>query len=232
LKPQRRLLSRFFVGGMAALLPTIITLYIVYRVAAFVHESLGQPINHAFGQLPFVDEERVPWIFGDAVGLLLVLLVCMFVGFVLTSFIGRRIFHSLEGRIARLPVMRVIYPPIKQVTDFLVSDKARPFGRVVAVEYPRKGVYSVGFVTNDGLKDLHNADGEKLIGVFVPSSPTPVTGYAVLVPESELISLDMTVDEALRFIISGGVLVSPGAGQQKPVAEGNEQALAPQASAR
>jgi uncharacterized membrane protein len=206
----RSTLGRFFVQGIAALLPTLITLYIAYSVAVFVHDRLGAPINRAIARLPLIEEGDFPRLLGDAVGVLLILVGCMFVGFVVTSLIGRRIFAGIEGWLARLPLVRTIYPPIKQVTDFFLTRRTRPFSDVVAVEYPRRGTYSLGFVTGAGLKDVRDDDGNQMVSVFIPSSPTPMTGYVILVPASELKSLSMTVDDALRFTISAGVLAPRG----------------------
>ena len=206
--PRERstLLTRFFVRGIAALLPTMLTVFIVYRIADFVHQNLGQPINDAIGGLPFVNKDALPVFLGDAVGVLFILLACMMVGFVLTSFIGRRMFAALERWLVRLPVLRTIYHPIKQVTDFFLTDQTRAFSRVVAVEYPRRGCYSLGFVTGGSLPEIRTPSGEMLVSVFIPSSPTPITGYVILFPESEIRPLDLTVDDVLRFTISGGVL--------------------------
>ena len=207
------LLNRFFIRGIAALLPTMLTLYILYLIWDFVNRKLGEPINRIIGRLTLIGEAKVPAALGTAIGVLLILLVCMLVGFLLTSFIGRRVFRSIEQSLSRLPFLRAIYPPIKQVTDFFVSERGQPFRSVVAVEYPRKGVYSLGFVTGAGLKGVQTASGQKLVSVFIPSSPTPMTGYVVLVPEADVTPLDMSVDAVLRFTISGGVLVPPAQGQ-------------------
>ena len=209
-RSRSSLLTKFFIRGIAALLPTMLTVFIVYRIAVFVHANLGTPLNNLITRLmPFLAQHGYSRLLGDAVGVLLVLIICMFVGFVLTSFIGRRIFASIERTLIRLPVLRAVYPPIKQVTDFFLSEDARAFSRVVAVEYPRKGIYSIGFVTGTTIEKITDARGQKLVSVFIPSSPTPMTGYVILFPDSDLLSLDLTVEEALRFTVSAGVL-SPG----------------------
>ena len=228
------LLSRFFFRGIAALVPTLLTGYIIFRIGTFVDQNLGQPINRAIGRLPGVNPEKLSWVLGDAIGILLVLLGCMLVGFVVTSFIGRRLFMLVEAWLGRIPLLRAIYPPIKQVSDFFLSESGRTFGRVVVVEYPRRGLYSLGFVTSQGMKDVRGPDGTPLIAVFIPSSPTPMTGYVIMLPESEVKPLDLSVDEALRFTISGGVLVPPsqqhvgGAVPQIPASTGRPEAANPQ----
>jgi uncharacterized membrane protein len=106
-----------------------------------------------------------------------------------------------------VPVIRKVYPYIKQLVDFLISDEDKPkFSRVVAVEYPRKGIWSVGFMTGGSLQSIETQLPDS-ITVFIPSSPTPFTGYTITVQRKDSIDLPITVEEAIRFAVSGGVLV-------------------------
>jgi uncharacterized membrane protein len=109
----------------------------------------------------------------------------------------------------RLPILRRIYPGAKQVSEFFFSEGKVEFRRVVAIEYPRRGLWSIGFVTGRGFQALMRQAEQELLTVFVPSSPTPITGYIVAVPRREVIDLPITVDEALPFLISGGVIMPP-----------------------
>ncbi|QNN21305.1 DUF502 domain-containing protein [Planctomycetales bacterium ZRK34] len=151
------------------------------------------------------------WAVMDLVGLLIAAVLIYFVGRVLGSFIGRRIYGRLELLLQRVPVFKQVYPHVKQVTDFLVggsSDKMR-FSKVVAVEYPRKGIWSVGLVTGDTMRNIQERAGVECMTIFVPSSPTPFTGYVITVPIADTIELDIPIDAALKFTISGGVIVPP-----------------------
>jgi uncharacterized membrane protein len=130
----------------------------------------------------------------------------MVLGLLLTSFIGARVFRAVENSLGRIPLFSSVYKPIRQVTDFFLSDKTHQFRSVVAVEYPRKGMYSVGFVTSSGLKDVKTPDGRRMVNIFIPSSPTPFTGYVILVAEADIIQLPVPIDEAIRFTVSGGVI--------------------------
>jgi uncharacterized membrane protein len=124
-----------------------------------------------------------------------------------------------------VPVVKQVYPYVKQVVDFLFSDDSpMEFNRVVALEYPRKGLWSVGFVTGDSLRTLRESSG-KAVSVFIPSSPTPFTGYTITVPVEELIEMPISVEEAIRFAISGGVLIPdhqipPGGANAPPAQSG------------
>jgi len=142
----------------------------------------------------------------NLIGFLIAIIVVYFVGFFLASFIGRASLRFVEGTLGRMPLVRAIYPNIKQVTDFLFGEQKLEFSGVVAVPYPRQGIWSIGLLTGSPMKALQEGAEEELVTVFIPSSPTPVTGYTITVPRRDLIELTISIDEALRFIISAGVI--------------------------
>lgn len=143
----------------------------------------------------------------DIIGLLLAIVAVYMVGRLLGGYIGRKLYGRVERLIASIPLFKQVYPYVKQVVDFLFGDdKAMSFSSVVIIEYPRRGIWSIGFRTGGALRGMDMTTGE-LATVFIPSSPTPFTGYTVTLPATELIDLPITVEEALRFIISGGVLM-------------------------
>jgi len=110
--------------------------------------------------------------------------------------------------VMRIPLVRAIYPAVKQITDFLLSERSSQFqqSRVVAIQPHEKGIWSIGLVTGPGVKSLSDATGTDMVTVFVPSSPTSFSGYVLVVPRSEVIDLPLKVEEAMRLLISGGVL--------------------------
>jgi uncharacterized membrane protein len=148
---------------------------------------------------------RVPPFFGVMISILLVL----WLGWLVGGFVGRRLVSRLDQTMYAIPVVKSVYPYSKQLVEFFFADRTLEFDTVVAVPYPSKGLWSVGFVTSSALKTLRAATGKRLVSVFVPSSPMPMTGYTVFIDPSELISLPITVDEALRITMTGGVLVPP-----------------------
>jgi uncharacterized membrane protein len=213
--PRKRRITRFLLTGLATLLPVVLTGYIIVAVYRFVDKNLGQWLARAIeaSLKPFVAD--IAWTHpvvrgaGNVVAVGVVLLASISVGALAGSLIGRRIIRVGEHLFLKVPFIRVIYPYVKQVTDFVLSEKKITFRKVVAVPYPRKEVYSLGFVTGHGWRSINEASGEEMVQVFIPSSPTPVTGYVVFVPRGEVIELPITVDEALRFSISAGVIVPP-----------------------
>ena len=145
----------------------------------------------------------------DWIGILVAVLAVYFAGRLLGGFLGRRVQRGVEHIITSVPLFKQVYPYVKQVVDFLFSDdKPIQFNRVVVVEYPRTGIWSVGLVTGSTMKSIEDSSGEA-VTIFIPSSPTPFTGYTITVPRSEIRELPISIDEALRFTISGGVLVPP-----------------------
>ncbi len=156
------------------------------------------------------------WQVLDLAGLIVAVVLIYFAGLLVGSFIGRRIYHRGEELIHRLPLIRRVYPAMKQITDFFFGEKTaqEQFSRVVAVQYPRKGLWSVGLVTGSTMQLIQDKAGAECLTVFVPSSPTPFTGYVITVPVHDTIDLPISIEDALKFAVSGGVLVPPS--QQIP----------------
>lgn len=148
---------------------------------------------------------RVPAVVGLVGSMLLVLTLGSLAG----GYLGSRLLAQAERALHVIPVVRSIYPYTKQLVDFFLAERKYDFDTVVAVPYPRQGAWSLGFVTNSGLRTLREQSGRNLVCVFVPSSPMPMTGYTVFVPVEDLVPMPFTVDEALRVIVSGGVLTPP-----------------------
>jgi uncharacterized membrane protein len=141
------------------------------------------------------------------IGFVVALGLVFIAGFILASFVGKSILTRFESMMGKFPVVKIIYPYARQVVEFFMKEKAVTFNTVVAIEYPRRGIYSLGFVTGGGLKKITESVGRDMVNVFIPSSPTPVTGYLIFVPARDLIPLPISVDEAIRIAISGGVLI-------------------------
>ena len=136
------------------------------------------------------------------------ILILYFSGKFVAAGVGRILWTTTEKQVLqRLPLIRNVYSSVKQVTDFLLNEQEIEFTRVVAVEYPRKGIWTVGFVTSESMLDIHSAANEPMISVLIPTSPMPATGFTVNVKKSESIDLNISLDEALQFIVSCGVVV-------------------------
>jgi len=153
---------------------------------------------------------------GSVVGFLIALIAVCVVGALLASVVGRTLWRMVEKFIMNTPVLSKVYPYVKQVTDFLFAREEQeklPFSRVVAVEYPRKGIWSLGLVTGSGLEKVVDNVRKEFLTVLIPTSPTPFTGFVIMAPKEQTIDLDMTIEEAFRFTVSGGV-ITPGQKQK------------------
>ncbi|MCA9079076.1 MAG: DUF502 domain-containing protein [Planctomycetaceae bacterium] len=183
-----------------------------YRVYAKVAQSLppGQvPTSARAVYMEYVASQYLTGVVPLSV-LTIFLLVALlyFVGRFVSARVGRWIFSRVEDQIlGRLPVVRNVYGSVKQVTDFVFSEKQQvEYRRVVAVQYPREGVYTVGFVTGESFLEIALSAGEPCVAVLIPTSPMPMTGFTISVPRSEIIDLNITVEQAMQFCISCGVL--------------------------
>lgn len=154
--------------------------------------------------------------------LALFLALLYLLGKLLAAGIGRFFLHFVENLITRLPVIRNVYSAVKQVTDFALNENEMNFTRIVAVQYPRRGVWSVGFVTGEGMQEIKDAAGEPILTVLMPTSPMPATGFTISIPKSETINLNITIDQAIQFCVSCGVVV-PQHQQSRNVIDGEVQ---------
>ena len=137
----------------------------------------------------------------------LFILILYMLGKFLAAGMGRLVWATFENLIQRVPIIRNVYSAVKQVTDFVFTERDIEFNRVVAVEYPRKGVWSIGFVTGESMLDIRSSANEPVLSVLMPTSPMPATGFTITVRKSETIDLDITVDQAIQFVVSCGVVV-------------------------
>ncbi len=140
------------------------------------------------------------------IGFLIAMVLVYIVGRLLASYLGHKVWHLFEKMVGQIPGFKQVYPYIKKVTEYFLGDKKVEFNRVVLVEYPRKGIWSIGLVTGKGLTNLAESDGKETLAIFMPSSPTPFTGYVIHSEQSQVIDLPITIEEAIRFTVSGGVI--------------------------
>jgi len=147
------------------------------------------------------------------------------IGKLLAVRLGRMIYLYFEGLVNRLPLIRNVYSSVKQVTDFAFSEQEVQFNRVVAVEYPRKGVWSIGFVTGEGFAEVSQATGEPMLSLLMPTSPMPATGFTITVPKSQTIDLDLSIDQAIQFCVSCGVVVPDHQSARKLIRDIDHQKL-------
>jgi len=128
-------------------------------------------------------------------------------GLVTANYFGKSIVKAWDSFLDRIPLIRSIYSPLKKFSELVLSDQTQSFSKVLLIEYPRKGIYSLCFQTSKELGEVQNQAGEEMVCVYIPTTPNPTSGYIVLVPQNEVKELKMSVEDALKMIISLGVVV-------------------------
>ncbi len=154
----------------------------------------------------YVELRYLPRSFIVPLFLLIFLTVLYFLGRLFAHGLGRWFVTSAEAGINRIPIVNKVYGSVKQVTDFAFNERELEFNSIVAVEYPRKGIWSIGFVTGNGMPQMAASVGEPILAVLMPTSPMPMTGFTIQVRKSDTLDLDITLDEAIQFIVSCGVV--------------------------
>ncbi len=182
---------RYFVAGLATLFPVAVTMLLVWQIFLFTDGLLGRLLGI-----------KIP-----GLGLVVTLIVILVVGVFSIHFFGRVLFRTVETWLARLPFVRKIYPAVKQLAEFLFDETGRQtaFRRVVLVQYPRLGLYSVALVTNESSTTVTGRQ-QTLLTLMIPTPPSPLTGPIIFLPQEEVIPLQMTVEEAFKLVLSGGVV--------------------------
>lgn len=202
-------LKTIFTTGLLTILPLAVTIYVFYLVFNFLDNLVGDIIEALFNY-------RVPGI-GFAAGILLIMLV----GFIASNIIGSRLINFSDSIMQRLPLAKGIYSGSKQIIDAFTLQGKNAFQKVVLIEYPRKGLFVLGFVTGSSRGEIQTKTQEETLNIFVPTTPNPTSGMLILAPRHEVIELAMTVDQGMKVIISGG-LYSPGE-EQKKISESPEE---------
>ncbi|MEQ8206868.1 MAG: DUF502 domain-containing protein [Woeseia sp.] len=193
-------LRRYFVAGLLVWLPIAVTFLLLRFVVGVMDKTLQwlPPTYRPEEWLPFA----VP-----GLGLLLTLGLVLLTGVLAANIVGRSMVGLWESVLQRIPIVRSIYMSSKSFAEVVLSDSGQSFKKVLMLEYPRKGIYSLAFQTGTQLGEIEARTGKEVISCFVPTTPNPTSGFIIIVPKEDVIELDMQVDEALKMIISLGVVV-------------------------
>ena len=186
-------IRNYFIVGVVVLIPIGITIYLTIFLVAISSKILPKEINPNH-YLPY----DIP-----GVEIATAILLITIIGWLSLSFLGKKLLNVFNNILKRIPILRTIYPAIVQMTEtFTKTDKEKK--NVVLVEYPRKGTWAVGFATKENSGDISNKTNRKLINVFIPTTPNPTSGFLLMFPKEDVIYLDLTFEEASKFIISAG----------------------------
>ena len=199
---RRQLIKRYFITGLLIWVPLAITAWVLVLIVGTMDQSLRllPEAIHPRSVLGF----DIP-----GVGAILTLLIIVLTGLLAANFIGQRLVVWWEMLLARIPVVNSIYNSVKQVSDTLFSSSGNAFRQALLIEYPRRGAWTIAFLTvKPGGEVLRHLDGE-YVSVYVPTTPNPTSGFFLMLPRAEVIELEMSVDTALKYVISMGVVAPP-----------------------
>jgi len=218
-------IRNYFITGLIVLFPVVAT----WRLLVWLFNLLDEPLRGVIGRsIGYVSARwgidlpaEIP-----GLGLIITLIVVFLVGLLAANFIGRRLISYGEALMRRTPVVRTVYGTVKQLTDAFVRQDKTVFKRVAVIEYPRRGSYCLAFVTAEAPPGIKTATNKDLVGVFIPTTPNPTSGYLLYLPRHDITILDIPVDDGLKLIISGGVFAPageiPAGGLTTPEAPGGE----------
>lgn len=193
-------MRKYLIAGLLVWMPLGITFLVIRAIVGFLDKTLlllpaaYQPDNLLGFHIP-------------GLGVLLAVVLVLATGMIVANLLGRRLVNAWESLLSRIPLVRTLYAGIKQIMEAVLAADAKSFRRVLLVEYPRRGVWSLGFLTSDQLGEVQEKTESDVVGVFIPTTPNPTSGFVLMVPEHEVVYLDMTVEQGLKMIISMGTVV-------------------------
>ena len=214
--PRMSLGARFrnyFLAGILATAPLCITVYIAWQFVAWVDESVFALLPPEYDPKTYL-QFSVP-----GIGLIIALIGITLIGAITAGLLGRLIRQLMEAVVNRLPIIRTIYNLIKQVTETALANRAQAFRECALVEYPRKGSWTVGFITGTTAKEFEALTGEPMVNVFVPTTPNPTSGFLMFIPRREVHILDMSVEDGIKLVISLGLVLPPAIPPKPDVVE-------------
>lgn len=200
---KAKALRAYILAGLIVWLPILLTFGVLRFIVDLLDETLSL-LPYAYQPMQLLGM-RIP-----GLGVLLSLCLLITTGIVATNFLGQRLVQWGESLLARIPLVRTLYNAIKQVIHAIFSTNSQAFRKVVLLQYPRVGMWTIAFVTASGNQEINRQTGDSMLAVFVPTTPIPTSGFIMMVAQSEVKELAMTVDEALKFIISMGVMQPQG----------------------
>jgi uncharacterized membrane protein len=193
-------LRTYFFAGILITAPVSLTIYLAWLFITFVDERVFSVIPQQYNPetyLPF----SIP-----GIGLLLALVGLTLIGALTAGILGRAVNQLFEGILNRLPVIRSLYGAIKQIMETVLANKSAAFRECVLIEYPRKGIWTLGFITGATKGEVQERAEEQLINVFVPTTPNPTSGFLLFVPERDIVRLKMRTEDGLKLVVSGGIV--------------------------
>jgi len=198
----------YFLAGILVTSPVAITLYLAWAVVDLIDNAVTRLLPAQYNPenyLPF----SVP-----GLGVVIVILTLTLIGAFTAGVIGRLVIRAGEAVLARMPVIRSVYGATKQIMETVLANQSAAFREVVLLEYPRRGIWTLGFISGQTQGEVQNLTADDVVNVFVPTTPNPTSGFLLFIPRSDLHVLEMTVEEGIKMVVSGGIVTPP---ERRPV---------------
>jgi len=193
-------IKTYFLTGLLVLIPLVITIFIIWKLFIAIDGLLQGVIRNLLVRI------GIP-VTNIGLGFISVILLILLTGMIARNIIGRKIIKFGEMVLTRIPLINRIYIAIQQISNAFLSEKREVFKKAILIEYPRKGIFSIGFFTQDTKGEVQDRLNKDVVSVFLPTTPNPTSGFLLFVPKTDIIELDMTIEEALKLVISGGAIV-------------------------
>ena len=207
----------YFLAGVLIISPVAITLALAFWLINFVDSNIVPLIPHQWNPDTYLRQYFGVQISIPGLGMLILFVVITLVGWLTAGYVGRMMVRVGENIVQRMPVVRSIYGAVKQIMETLFRNQSQAFRQAVLVEYPRRGLWTIAFVTGEPKGEVKSHLPGTLINIYVPTTPNPTSGFLLFVPREDIIFLSMTVEEAFKMVISGGIVVPPERqGELKP----------------
>ena len=199
-------LKSYFLTGLLVLTPLVLTIFIIWKLffaidgllQGFISKQIIARLGFQFGEQPIT-----------GLGFITIILLILLTGFFARNYVGRKFLSMGDNLVSKIPIINRIYIAIQQISQAFLSEKSEVFEKAVLIEYPRKGIYCIGFFTQDTKGEVQDRLEKDVVSVFIPTTPNPTSGFLLFVPKEEAQSLDMSVEEAMKLVISGGA-IQPG----------------------
>ena len=199
-------LKSYFLTGLLVLTPLVLTVFIIWRLffaidgllQGFISKQIIARLGFQIGDQPIT-----------GLGFITIILLILLTGFFARNYVGRKILLIGDNLVSKIPIINRIYIAFQQISQAFLSEKSEVFEKAVLIEYPRKGIHSIGFFTQDTKGEVQNRLDKDVVSVFIPTTPNPTSGFLLFVPKEDAQPMDMSVEEAMKLVISGGA-IQPG----------------------
>jgi uncharacterized membrane protein len=196
-------LRAYFLAGVLVTAPVAITFYIVWLIVSFVDSRVSELLPERYNPTTYLP-------FGiPGLGLVIAVAALILIGAVTAGYVGRIVVRMSDALLARMPVVRSIYGATKQIFETVLAQKSSAFRQVCLVEYPRHGVWTLGFITGTTVGEVQDRTSGEVVNVFLPTTPNPTSGFLLFVPQKDIVLLDMSIEDGIKMVISGGIVTPP-----------------------